>query len=78
MHYYDHYHDPNTHVQLTRLREDEVLWAAARSETRPGVLARVRAFLRWPLPARPANEEVTMPSPARDATRACSPLGHRG
>lgn len=77
MHYYDHYHDPNTHLQLTRQREDELLRVATRREIRPGLLARLRLLLRGALPARPASEEVTILGPARDATRARSSLDHR-
>lgn len=44
MQYYDHYHDPNTHLQLTRQREDELLRPAKRPEIRPGFLARLRAL----------------------------------
>jgi hypothetical protein len=78
MQYYDHYHDPNTHLQLTRQREGELLRAAKRREIRPGLFARLRALLHGTVPARPASEEVTIPSAARDATRACSSLGPRG
>lgn len=78
MHYYDHFHDPNTHVQLTRQHEDELLRAAKGREIRPGLLARLRALLHGAVPARPASEEVMIASAARDATRACSSLGHRG
>jgi hypothetical protein len=70
MHYYDHYHDPNTHLRLTRQHEDEFLQAARRLEIRPGLLARLRTLLRGAVPARPAGEEVTIPPGARDATRA--------
>ncbi len=78
MHYYDHYHDPNTHLQLTRQREDELLRGAKRREIQPGLLARLRALLRGAVPARPTSEEVTIRSAARGATRACSSRGHRG
>jgi hypothetical protein len=55
-----------------------LLRAAKRREIRPGLFARLRALLHGTVPARPASEEVTIPSAARDATRACSSLGPRG
>jgi hypothetical protein len=58
MQYYDQYHGPNTHVRLTRQREDELLRAATRREIRPGLLARLRAIFHGAMPARPAGEEV--------------------
>jgi hypothetical protein len=39
MRYYDHYHEPNTHLQLTRQSEDELLGAGKRRELRPGLEA---------------------------------------
>jgi hypothetical protein len=46
MHYYDHYHDPSAHLQLTRQLEDELLRAGERRELWPALLARLRALLR--------------------------------
>jgi hypothetical protein len=70
MHYYDHYHDPNTHLQLTRQHDDEFLKTAKRPKIRLSLLARLRTLLRGAVPARPAPEKVTNPPEARDATRA--------
>jgi hypothetical protein len=75
MHYYDHYHDPNTHLQLTRQRENEWLRAAARRRTRPGLLARLRALLPGAAPTQPASEQVTIPTAARNPRRASSSPG---
>jgi hypothetical protein len=75
--YYDHYHDPNTHLRLTRQAEHEFLQAARRRELRPGLLARLRTLLRGAVPARPASEDVTFVSGA-DATKPYSSHGHRG
>lgn len=36
MRFYDHYHDPNTHLQLMRQSEDELLGEGKRRELRPG------------------------------------------
>jgi len=60
MHYYDHYHDPNSHPQLARQREDELLRAANRCEVRPGIFTRLRSHLRGAVPAQAPGEDVTI------------------
>lgn len=60
MHYYDHYHDPSAHLQLTRQREDELLRAAEKRDMRPTLIGRVCAALRGSMPAPPPEEEATI------------------
>lgn len=45
MRYYDHYHDPHTHLQLTRQAEDELLRGARRRDlaAKDGVIRELRA-----------------------------------
>jgi hypothetical protein len=77
MRFYGDYHDPNTHLQLTRQRENEVLRAAKRRDIGRGLLlVRLRGFLRCAPHRRPVREDVTIPS--ADVTRTRSSLGHRG
>jgi hypothetical protein len=70
MHYYDHHHDPNTHPQLTRQHEDELLRPPRRREIRLSLLARLRTLIRRAMPARPAGDDLTISSRPRDATSA--------
>jgi hypothetical protein len=45
MRYYDHYHDPNQHLELTRRHEEEML-RRAEMRIRPGLLARLCSLPR--------------------------------
>src|SRR5437762_8592299 len=59
MHYYDHHHDPNTHLQLARQCEDELLGAARRRQIRPGLIAHLRTLLNAVASGRLAHERAT-------------------
>jgi hypothetical protein len=70
MRYYDHYHDPNTHLQLSRQTERDLLWEARRRESRPALCAWIHALVSGAAPARLGREEVRVPRAATDAASA--------
>jgi hypothetical protein len=69
MRYYDHYHDPNTHLQLSRQTEQELLREAKRGDRRPGVCARIHSSILGAVAAR-LGREVRIPRVARAAASA--------
>jgi hypothetical protein len=69
MRYYDHYHDPNTHLQLGRQWEDELLRAPTRRHIWSGMLAHLRDRLRRVSAQAPSDEVRATQAPRATGSR---------